>query len=106
MDAVDLALLDQLQKDASLSNQDLAARVHVSPPTCLRRVKRLREAGLELPAAAGPRQIATAVTARFGSHGRGLADWLLRLEAQRYARAPSASLTTLQREFNQLAWPS
>ncbi|WP_298925591.1 Lrp/AsnC family transcriptional regulator [uncultured Ramlibacter sp.] len=46
MDAVDLALLDQLQKDASLSNQDLAARVHVSPPTCLRRVKRLREAGL------------------------------------------------------------
>ena len=68
--------------------------------------KRLREAGLELPAAAGPRQIATAVTARFGSHGRGLADWLLRLEAQRYARAPSASLTTLQREFNQLAWPS
>ena len=32
--------------DASLSNQDLAARVHVSPPTCLRRVKRLRDAGV------------------------------------------------------------
>ncbi len=32
--------------DASLSNQDLAGRVHVSPPTCLRRVKRLRDAGL------------------------------------------------------------
>jgi Lrp/AsnC family leucine-responsive transcriptional regulator len=45
-DAIDLALLDVLQTDASLSNQDLAARVHVSPPTCLRRVKRLREAGL------------------------------------------------------------
>jgi DNA-binding Lrp family transcriptional regulator len=41
-----LALLDQLQQDASLSNQDLARRVHVSPPTCLRRVKRLHEAGL------------------------------------------------------------
>jgi DNA-binding Lrp family transcriptional regulator len=39
-------LLDQLQTDASLSNQDLAQRVHVSPPTCLRRVKRLRDAGL------------------------------------------------------------
>src|SRR4051794_16701773 len=46
LDAVDLALLDQLQQDASLTNQDLAARVHVSPPTCLRRVARLRKAGL------------------------------------------------------------
>jgi Lrp/AsnC family transcriptional regulator, leucine-responsive regulatory protein len=45
-DAVDLALLDQLQRDASLSNQDLARKVHVSPPTCLRRVKRLRDAGM------------------------------------------------------------
>ncbi|MDF2463840.1 MAG: transcriptional regulator, Lrp/AsnC family-like protein [Ramlibacter sp.] len=46
LDAVDLALLEKLQDDASLSNQDLAALVHVSPPTCLRRVKRLRDAGL------------------------------------------------------------
>ncbi len=46
LDATDLLLLDQLQSDASLSNQALAARVHVSPPTCLRRVKRLRDAGL------------------------------------------------------------
>ena len=45
LDAVDLALLDQLQTDASLSNQDLAKRVHVSPPTCLRRVKRLHDGG-------------------------------------------------------------
>lgn len=29
-----------------MTNQDLAARVHVSPPTCLRRVARLRKAGL------------------------------------------------------------
>jgi len=46
IDQVDIALLDQLQTDASLSNQDLAQRLHVSPPTCLRRVKRLHEAGL------------------------------------------------------------
>jgi len=46
LDAIDLQLLSQLQVDASLTNQDLAARVHVSPPTCLRRVKRLRDAGL------------------------------------------------------------
>ena len=46
LDSTDLALLTQLQEDSALSNQDLAARVHISPATCLRRVKRLREAGL------------------------------------------------------------
>lgn len=46
LDAVDIKLLDALQTDASLSNQALAARVHISPPTCLRRVKRLHDAGL------------------------------------------------------------
>ena len=45
-DAIDLRLLDALQADASLSNQDLAARVAVSPATCLRRVKRLADAGV------------------------------------------------------------
>ena len=46
LDATDLLLLKQLQQDASLSNQALAERVHTSPPTCLRRVKRLQGAGL------------------------------------------------------------
>ena len=46
LDATDLRILDQLQRDASLSNQDLAARVHVSPATCLRRVKRLVDTGV------------------------------------------------------------
>lgn len=46
LDATDLQLLAQLQQDSSLSNQALAERVHVSPPTCLRRVKRLTALGL------------------------------------------------------------
>lgn len=46
IDSVDLRILDALQQDASLSNQTLAKRVNTSPPTCLRRVKRLRDAGL------------------------------------------------------------
>jgi Lrp/AsnC family leucine-responsive transcriptional regulator len=46
IDDVDIRLLDALQHDASLSNIELAERVHTSAPTCLRRVKRLREAGL------------------------------------------------------------
>ena len=46
LDSTDIKLLELLQLNASLSNQALAARIHVSPPTCLRRVKRLRDAGL------------------------------------------------------------
>lgn len=46
IDDIDLRLLDLLQADASLSNQALAERAHLSAPTCLRRVKRLRAAGL------------------------------------------------------------
>jgi len=45
LDAIDLRLLDQLQLDASLSNIELARRVHVSPATALRRVKRLVDSG-------------------------------------------------------------
>lgn len=46
LDAVDWQLLDLLQTDATQSNQALAERVRVSPPTCLRRIRRLHEAGL------------------------------------------------------------
>ncbi|HKW82737.1 MAG TPA: Lrp/AsnC family transcriptional regulator [Burkholderiaceae bacterium] len=46
LDPTDLRVLAKLQIDASLSNQDLAAAVHISPATCLRRVKRLVEAGV------------------------------------------------------------
>ena len=45
LDEIDLQLLNALQHDASLSNVALAERVHVSPPTCLRRIKRLTEDG-------------------------------------------------------------
>jgi Lrp/AsnC family leucine-responsive transcriptional regulator len=46
LDSIDLRLLDALQRDASQTNQRLAADIGISPPTCLRRVQRLREIGL------------------------------------------------------------
>ena len=46
IDRVDRAILRQLQRDASISNVALAARVNLSAPACLRRVERLREMGL------------------------------------------------------------
>ena len=46
LDTTDLQLLDLLQRDAAQSNLALAEQVHVSAPTCLRRVKRLHTEGL------------------------------------------------------------
>ena len=46
LDDLDRRILDQLQQDASLTNHALAERVHASPPTCLRRVKRLNALGV------------------------------------------------------------
>ena len=46
IDAIDIKLLNAMQTDSSLSNQALAELAHISPPTCLRRVKRLKDAGL------------------------------------------------------------
>jgi Lrp/AsnC family transcriptional regulator, leucine-responsive regulatory protein len=46
LDRIDLRILGVLQQDASHTNQQLANLVHVSPATCLRRVRRLCEAGV------------------------------------------------------------
>jgi Lrp/AsnC family leucine-responsive transcriptional regulator len=46
LDDLDRRLLTTLQADSSLTNAELAARVHVSPPTCLRRVKHLTDTGV------------------------------------------------------------
>ena len=45
-DEIDIRLLQALQTDASPSNQALAEMTHISPPTCLRRIKRLHDLGL------------------------------------------------------------
>lgn len=46
LDRTDKAILRALQRDASVSNVALAAKVNLSAPACLRRVERLRQAGL------------------------------------------------------------
>ena len=45
MDALDRRLLGRLQRDADVTNQALADEIGLSPSACLKRVKRLREAG-------------------------------------------------------------
>jgi DNA-binding Lrp family transcriptional regulator len=46
LDRTDRAILRALQRDASVSNVALAAKVHLSAPACLRRVERLKAMGL------------------------------------------------------------
>ena len=46
LDALDQRILESLQRDASLTNQDLAEVIGLSPSACLKRVKRLRESGV------------------------------------------------------------
>jgi Lrp/AsnC family leucine-responsive transcriptional regulator len=46
LDETDRRILNTLQQDCALTNQELAGRVHVSAPTCLRRVRRLVEEGV------------------------------------------------------------
>lgn len=81
---------------------------------------RLQKAGINIAANSPPRRLAQQLLAQRGPEQaatRALAEWLLRLEAQRYAppspsqsgqltRLDRARLATLQREFNQLIWPT
>jgi Lrp/AsnC family transcriptional regulator len=46
IDPVDCALLSELQKDATLSVDELSERVHLSRNACWRRIKRLEEEGI------------------------------------------------------------
>jgi DNA-binding Lrp family transcriptional regulator len=46
LDAIDLRILDELQRDGALSNVELARRVHLSPSPCLARVKVLEANGV------------------------------------------------------------
>ena len=74
-----------------------------------RATARLRRAGLALPDSVPPRQIATLLEDRSDNGGPDLSpigQWLLRMEAWRYApHGHAQQLATLQREFRSLPWP-
>jgi len=46
LDPTDIKILSHLQDDASLTNVELAKRVHLSPSPCLSRVKAMESAGV------------------------------------------------------------
>ena len=46
LDAIDRRILSELQSDGRMTNVELARRAGISAPPCLRRVRRLEEAGI------------------------------------------------------------
>lgn len=76
-DAIDLAILDQLQRDSKITNAMLAQRIGISPPSTLERVKKLetegiikRYAAIVDPAAVG-KSITALVHVTLKNHGEG-----------------------------------
>ncbi|WP_105371792.1 Lrp/AsnC family transcriptional regulator [Neorhizobium huautlense] len=75
MDRIDRKLLNLLQRDASRTNADMADEVWLSPSSCLRRIRRLRQTGvidrvvaILNPARAG-RALKAMVTVELKLHG-------------------------------------
>lgn len=62
LDATDWKILRELQRDGHMTNVELASRVGLSPPPCLRRVQALEKAG----AIAGYRALLNAEALGFG----------------------------------------
>ncbi len=46
MDKIDRTILNLMQRDASLTNVEMADKVGLSPSSCLRRVQRLTKSGI------------------------------------------------------------
>ncbi len=46
LDAIDRCILSELQMDGRMTNVELARRAEITAPPCLRRVRRLEEAGI------------------------------------------------------------
>lgn len=74
----------------------------------LRRARqRLGRLGVASDERTPPRELARRVTVQLGDGPltQAVAAWLLRLEAQRYARDSGTSLAQLKQDFRRLAWP-
>jgi Lrp/AsnC family leucine-responsive transcriptional regulator len=65
LDDLDRRILNALQVDSSHTNAELAELVHVSPPTCLRRVKQLTDSGVieRQVAIVNPAKVGAGITA-------------------------------------------
>jgi Lrp/AsnC family leucine-responsive transcriptional regulator len=94
LDDIDRRILNVLQVDASHTNAELAELVHVSPPTCLRRVKQLTENGVI------ERQVAIVSPERVGARLSAIVEITLDVQAadrmEEFERAVAGEAAVLQ----------
>lgn len=94
LDDLDRRILNVLQTDSSHTNAELAALVHVSPPTCLRRVKQLTDSGVI------ERQVAIVAPDKVGSRLSAIVEITLDVQAaermQEFERLAAAESAVLQ----------
>lgn len=83
MDRIDRKILTQLQKDASIANNELADLVGLAPSSCLRRVRQLKKQGVitDLIALTDPkkmeRPLKAIITVKLVDHGvAAQKEWL------------------------------
>jgi DNA-binding Lrp family transcriptional regulator len=80
LDRIDSALVAELQKDARITNKELAERVGIAQSTCLERVRALRARGVirgysaDVDPAALGRPIQALISVRIHRHSRELVD--------------------------------
>jgi Lrp/AsnC family transcriptional regulator, leucine-responsive regulatory protein len=80
MDRIDRKLLNLLQRDASRTNADMADEVGLSPSSCLRRIRRLRQTGII------DRIVAILNPAKAGRMLKALVTVELKLHGEQYMR--------------------
>ena len=90
LDEIDLKILTELQADGRITNVELAKRVGISPPPCLRRVRTLEEEGYirGYRALLDPRKLGYDVTVFASVHLSSQADADLRAFEDFVRRAP------------------
>ncbi len=90
LDALDLKLLQSLQKTGKMSNADLSEKVNLSPSACHRRVQRLEESGVieSYVALLNPRMVDRRSTVFVEITLSGQADELLDAFEKAVARVP------------------
>ena len=89
MDRIDRKILSQLQKDASIANNDLADLVGLAPSSCLRRVRQLKKKGVitGVVALTDPKKmdcpLKAIVTIKLADHGvKARKQWLTDMKTE------------------------
>ena len=102
LDLTDLKILRELQRDGRLTNVELASRIGLSPPPCLRRVQVLAGVTVALPAHGDPfNNVSARVTDIIQHHNERLETLVI---ASKEMGRPATVAEMMQRLFRERSW--